>query len=1025
MFESGFPSDYSLAGLVVVFGSTFWILLNIRELALRVVGDFLAWAVSKPAPARTPQVVGLIESQGKLYYRYTEGGALYTLRPSGVTRQAGTGELSLAFTPELAEGNESILQGSTAPVPVQKLPKCMLGVAKHIGDGPGIVAGVAWRHGDTIRTALHVHESCAGYYEFFTTFGSDGGGVVVLSPDDYTVKKFTSPDGQAKATGFDQVVLEGNFKNLFSRLGVSDSKALSRSKTGYIEVYGADATGFHKSVGSLAFTPPAAGRIGIICHNASTFAGFSGSPLLERGSMRILGMHVSGVLGKAPANVAVSASALKKLKPPTGEVLGLDRILNETSKEKENQDDFEEEDYEQEQLEADRKAVLDHFLNERIDHNLFGGTAEMENAEASLTRKGKKLWSDMFDDDSRACQELIRKHKIEFKNETALGDPSDAGADIFMMGTALRPERERTWADRADDVPPRAPSHVVEKKDIPEGKPKELLRAVMQGGPVAAAALIECHKYRVSDMLKHPEFSRYFAPYHAKVLAAQDVPSGGEMFKDAKGRSFFRLYAKYKCHNKKNSKKTQDQVFSAEMRELLKDLDLGDVVDHIVPGNSAENIRNSMEAQASRQNHKELPMDDKQVKLFFKMMDQFTATTAPLFENSFSGDYCKGWEKVLNALDDKSSGWTQKFQAGSKQKWAEDPDLRAQLRLLVSCRIILRACAGPEVQTYTPEQMVQYGLADPKEVFIKGEAHGPAKVKSKRWRLIWVASLIDTVVQGLFSYNQNKRDITDYKENALKKPTTHGLGAGHDDNGIEWLMQVIAQVAGDGKVSTEDAQGWDMCVTRRNLLLDAERRACLASRDADTADIAIASALMYKVDAFVNSAHVLSFDGYLFAVDEYGVTASGVGNTSSQNSFIRAFTALVAGATWALAVGDDLSYGGDIDQEVMSSFGIKTKEGSARTGTATSFELLSHYYEVDAASGRPTARYMNIQKLLSTTLLKHYSGVVIDDQIVGGHLFCLRNTPEALDLYKKVAARMKWNLDVPLECIKEPVDMHL
>jgi hypothetical protein len=352
--------------------------------------------------------------------------------------------------------------------------------------------------------------------------------------------------------------------------------------------------------------------------------------------------------------------------------------------------------------------------------------------------------------------------------------------------------------------------------------------------------------------------------------------------------------------------------------------------------------------------------------------------------------------------------------------------------MIVGCRMLLRAAAGARQGTMSAKQQRSLFLVDPKEAFIKPEDHGPEKVKSGRFRIIWLASLVDTICQMLGSYNACKTDIDQYQKKGSK--TIHGLGSGHHKEGVEHFIQRVQQGAGSLEVVSTDASGFDMSVPRLGILLDAERKLQTVSAkptafphtypedagqspisDEDVRAIHEASAIMFYGDAFAHSAHSINFFGEVWDCSQFGMTGSGLFTTGSQNSFFRAFTLLDAGANWVIAVGDDESHTGDVDEKVLRHWGTVTKAGSTTRGDCNDFAMLSHRYLYDPATGRSRAQYLNIDKMLGTNLLCVSRGEEIPDIAVAAQLSVLRDSDEALAEYKRVATllgRGKWRAEV-------------
>jgi hypothetical protein len=384
----------------------------------------------------------------------------------------------------------------------------------------------------------------------------------------------------------------------------------------------------------------------------------------------------------------------------------------------------------------------------------------------------------------------------------------------------------------------------------------------------------------------------------------------------------------------------------------------------------------------------------------------------PLFMPVDDDGIPTGWSKVIDNLQHKSAGWNSRYRRLDKKAWAanQDPAISGKLRILVAIRLLLRAAAGARMATMTPAQMRVLFLSDPKEAFLKSEAQGGVKSKARRWRIIWNASLLDSICQSLLSMGACKQDIMDFQTPGTA--TLHGLGTGHHPDGIKHFVDKVRAGAKECTINASDATGFDLGVPRLGIMLDAERKSLTVDTDAPMT-IHLAAAMLLYSDAFANTAHSLNFFGEIWTCAVYGMTASGVPCTGSQNSFFRGFVLLAAGAIWAMTVGDDEAHTGDVDDDILAFWGIVTKKGSHTTGSADDFQMLSHRYIYE--DGKARAEYLNIDKMLATNLLMVARGERIPPSAVAAQLMVLRDTPDAIASYKAAALRFGgefWNADV-------------
>eukprot|EP00438_Fugacium_kawagutii_P012196 Skav225479 [mRNA] locus=scaffold3604:245413:245856:- [translate_table: standard] len=116
----------------------------------------------------------------------------------------------------------------------------------------------------------------------------------------------------------------------------------------------------------------------------------------------------------------------------------------------------------------------------------------------------------------------------------------------------------------------------------------------------------------------------------------------------------------------------------------------------------------------------------------------------------------------------------------------------------------------------SPAALFAEGLIDPKQTFIKQETHAAKKVATKRWRLIWIHSYVDSTIQRMLHSAQNEADVLRYHAGL---PSSATIGLGHDDAGIRKFGACLDQLleTGEGKIWSADASGWDMAVSADRL----------------------------------------------------------------------------------------------------------------------------------------------------------------------------------------------------------------
>jgi hypothetical protein len=381
---------------------------------------------------------------------------------------------------------------------------------------------------------------------------------------------------------------------------------------------------------------------------------------------------------------------------------------------------------------------------------------------------------------------------------------------------------------------------------------------------------------------------------------------------------------------------------------------------------------------------------------------------------------------AMDVDPEKSSGMSAMYRPGSKREWTTTNGME-ELSYLARCRTALRMAWGAPTMSYmSPWQLMRAGLSDARVLFIKSEPHSSKKQTSKRWRLIWAASIVDAACTAIASRDQDKIDIRAFKEQVSAHPEniSSGIGMGHHDEGIAQVgckLDRIAKVS--GRIHGSDATCWDLNVTREWELLDGARRAHLAleglayyewsmnNRPLTARQVYFVEEVI-AAEAVCNSAHVVACGKDLIEVMKFGCTASGVLTTSSQNSFMRQMLARLAGAEQRLAVGDDL-VSSPMDVQLMNVFGVKTKGEVQVSGPDGPIDLTSHRFT--KKNGHWHAKFLNLGKMIAAQKLKEMeTGKKPAADAIGGCLFNLRHCPEEAQIFRNIADQQGWNTDVEI-----------
>lgn len=230
-----------------------------------------------------------------------------------------------------------------------------------------------------------------------------------------------------------------------------------------------------------------------------------------------------------------------------------------------------------------------------------------------------------------------------------------------------------------------------------------------------------------------------------------------------------------------------------------------------------------------------------------------------------------------------------------------------------------------------PVWLVKNGFCDPVRLFVKNEPHTIEKIEEGRVRLISSVSYTDEVIERLLFETQNNREIDSW----LECPSKPGLGLAKDEQ-ARALHASLSKYLDEAAES--DVSGWDWCVKDWMLAVDAETRVRLARG----AGALYARLVHNRMWCLAHSVFSLS-DGRLIAQMRPGIMKSGSYVTSSTNSRMRVALALLSGAKWAIAMGDDcIEQWHEGAAAAYAQWGIKVKV--FQRVTERSFEFCSHKF---------------------------------------------------------------------------------
>jgi len=566
---------------------------------------------------------------------------------------------------------------------------------------------------------------------------------------------------------------------------------------------------------------------------------------------------------------------------------------------------------------------------------------------------------------------------------------------------------KRFWATKAEQARPPLPAQFF-GEDIRSALDSWMLEGNWR-------SLLRLRGVGAATLLRTDSLALY---RHYIEVGKVEFQPGGEVLYDANGKPFARKAGKCEAAR---AKSRGIKHLSPEFLEALGGIPWRgkSLADHVrgfvAPPTGPLAVRASLKAQCALQTPgtwEQFLQDPRIGKKVTSFCDQYPTSLPATFYD------VKTLIRIY--LDDmdgsKSAGWSSRYLPGPKNVWANTRELTDYL---VQVRLALRIAEGDNIHYLRAEDMIRLGLRDPEEAFVKDEAHGESKVKSERWRLIWVSSMIDSLCQDILHRKQNKADISAYADGDLTK---QAVGLGHDDAGIAHLGAAIDAMANGLPLKGSDVIGWDFSVCRDAIYFDAERRVtCYPAYVRVGEDTPDSMALMYPLDqhikmsaallyaeAAVNSCHAIVVGDEIWVFENYGITASGVPSTSGQNSPIRSFTLAMAGAIDQMAAGDDELHTGDVDVAVLEAIGQRIKPGSeSSSGPNGPVEFTSHIFE--KVNGVWTATFENFPKMVAhMDLRRGFTGEPAEDML-SGMRFALRHTPDADAAFLAVCQAMGWD----------------
>jgi len=414
----------------------------------------------------------------------------------------------------------------------------------------------------------------------------------------------------------------------------------------------------------------------------------------------------------------------------------------------------------------------------------------------------------------------------------------------------------------------------------------------------------------------------------------------------------------------------------------------------LLPPQRAKDVYDSLTAQASRHIEAPPPNQQEQERVLdhIEKIYPHTASSPALSGDKVNWPLLK--EELNHILDNDvnetaSPGLPFKTSFGTIKQVRESE--RNTLISLVFRRI--EALQG-NLSEMTPVELVKEGICDPVYLFIKGEPHPQRKIKSKTWRLISSVSLVDQLIDRLLHSTQNNVEI------GLWKYLSSKPGIGFTEDACNALRKDLERRTLGAPFAQADVQGWDWSVQGWEQNMEAEARVRL-TRTQGT----VAATLMRARATCLNRPVYATASGDLYTQSFEGVMKSGTYCTSSSNSRIRVMAALLVGAGWCIAMGDD-----SIEQPVPGAkekylkLGHKLREYSLVSGD---FDFCSQTFHTNGTT-KPVDPTKSLYALccnpITVERLEAYLDHVKDHPDISAHVAALRGdldlsiSPEAFEL---------------------------
>jgi len=364
-----------------------------------------------------------------------------------------------------------------------------------------------------------------------------------------------------------------------------------------------------------------------------------------------------------------------------------------------------------------------------------------------------------------------------------------------------------------------------------------------------------------------------------------------------------------------------------------------------------------------------------------------------------SNAYCSladHFDECINAFDPKkSNGFAGTYSTffGPKQGCMTGTNKIAMIEIVLASLAMMSSLGHKAIGTMYPEELVAYGLSDPKAIFPKDENIPWAKASLGFCRTIWNVSTPFNLLTNVLHRNWAKAQIKGYQQGTV---TSLFTGVGHHPAGKVRIGEAIAFLLDDpadgGKgegLVTKDCSAFDLTVRRDLQMVSAyaqiEHSAPLKNPEKGTDlryynkddqfnphDVKDRGLSQQFVDyihssALLRSAHVFVLNDQLFATTIAGIIASGDALTSSSGSEVQTIAHRLCGVQKTASGSDDNisrqygpeNSGFDKDRYVKFGFNLKFLIVSPPEGPL-SFNSLTFTQD---ESGTWNTAFENLEKL--------------------------------------------------------------